>query len=276
MMVATLFGLEEVYFLESSYEMLIDNVYTDQFLTLEGKEARVLIDEGESPIAMAVKADRWYAISLLHRAPTDTLIEALEGYDLEVYRTSRSDFTKATREYFSILLEHDNKPAMEEFSEQRMKNVVELIKQSFGKNLKGKTCLDVGCGTGLGSAALHKLGMNAAAYDLDPSLLSRGLTEGRLYHHETMRIDGTRANCYIEPVDHSLVLMAGKITEFNSFLWKQIIKEAFGLSRSSLITVETEPEARMVESWCPKGMKVKVFEDERDPFYDRWVILVKG
>ena len=273
MMVATLFGLDEVFFLEPAYEWLIDNVYTDQFLTIEGKEARVIIDEEERPIAMAVKADRWYAISLLHREPTDALIEALERYDLEVYSTRRSDFIAATREYFSILLESENKPALEDFNEKRMLDVAWLIGRSFDGELKDKVCLDVGCGSGLGSAALHSLGMRAVSYDLDPSLLSRGLHEGRLYHHETMRIDGTRARMYIDPVEYGLVLMAGKIAEFNSFLWKQIIDDAFTLSSSTLITVETKEEADMVKKWCPKGRKIKVFENDRDPFYDRWVIL---
>lgn len=275
MMVATLFGLDEVFFLEPSYEWLIDNVYTEQFLTLEGTEVRVLIDEDENPIGMAIKTDQWYAISLLHREPTDALIEALDGYEIEAYSTKRSDFVAAIREYYSILLESNDKPALEEFSEQRFKQVVDLVKGSLGKDLKGKTCLDVGCGTGLGSAALHKLGMKAVAYDIDPSLLSRGLTEGRLYHHETIRIDGTRATNYVDPVDYALILMAGKISEFNSFLWRQIIVEAFKLSEVTLITVETPEEAQMVEKWLPEGWSGKVFENDKDPFYDRWVILAK-
>jgi hypothetical protein len=116
--------------------------------------------------------------------------------------------------------------------------------------------------------------MNAVSYDMDLALLSLGLGSGRLYFHEVMHIDATRADRYIDPEPFGMVLMAGKIGDFNSFLWKQIIERALQLSENTLITVETEMEARMVEPWCD-GRKVEVFENERDPFYDRWVVLAK-
>jgi hypothetical protein len=89
-----------------------------------------------------------------------------------------------------------------------------------------------------------------------------------------MQIDATRADAYVEPEPFGMVLMAGKIAEFNSFLWKQIIEKTLQLSRTTLITVETEGEARAIVPWCV-GRKVEVFENERDPFYDRWVVIAK-
>ena len=46
-----------------------------------------------------------------------------------------------------------------------------------------------------------------------------------------MQIDATRADLYVEPEPFGMVLMAGKIAEFNSFLWKQIIEKTLQLSR---------------------------------------------
>lgn len=277
MMIAELFGLEELFFIEPSYDRLIESIYTDKFLALGTAGGRVLIDMEDVPMAVAGKADKWKAICLLHRDPSDALIEAVEEMELEIFQTSREEFTGAVREYYSVLLAETVKPAIEDFSAQRAEQVRSLLQQVFSKSkLKGRTCLDVGCGSGLGSAALHELGMNVIAYDTDASLLSRGLAEGRLHHHETMKIDATRAMEYIDPVRYGLVLMAGKINEFNSVLWKKIITEAFELSETTLITLETEKEARMVEKWCPLGRKTEVFENNRDPFYDRWVVVAKS
>lgn len=275
MLIADLFGLEDLFLLEPSFERLIDPVFTDQFLALDAKEGRVLIDKDERPLAVAVKTDKWYATALIYREPTDALTEAVAEMDLEFFQTDRAKFAGALREYYSVIMAETVTPASEDLSPERMDKVVSLLHDSWGKSrLKGKTCLDVGCGTGLGSAALHELGIHALSYDMDEGLLARGMIAGRLFHHETMRIDASNASAYIEPVDFGLILMAGKITEFNSYMWKQIVKQTLDLSKVTLITVETEPEARMILPWC-EGRKAKVIENERDPFYDRWVVLVK-
>jgi hypothetical protein len=273
MMTSDLFGLDELFFLEPSYDRLIDHRFTDQMVAMAPSEGRVLLDEEERPLAIAVKQDLWYGINLIHREPTDGLIAMIEEMEIEVFQTRRRDYIGAVREYYSVLITHNVSPAGEDLSKDRTLQVKDLILKSFGRQ-KGKTCLDVGCGSGLGSFALHELGMNAVSYDMDLALLSLGLGSGRLYFHEVMHIDATRADHYIDPEPFGMVLMAGKIGDFNSFLWKQIIERTLQLSENTLITVETEMEARMVEPWCG-GRKVEVFENERDPFYDRWVVLAK-
>lgn len=275
MLTADLFGLEELYFLEPSYDRLIDDRYSDQLVSLEAQEGRVLVDEEERPLGMAVRTDRWYAISLTHRQPNEGIIALLDDLDLKLYQTRREDYLGAVREYYSVILAHTEPPAMEDFSSTRMAQVKDLVQKSF-KVGKKHTVLDVGCGSGLGSAAVHALGMKALAYDMDRSLLSLGLNAGRLFFHETMQLDASRASQYLEPVQYGMVLMAGKIGEYNSFLWRGIIQETLALSRETLITVETKEEAEMVKSWCKPGRKVELFENERDPFYDRWVVIARS
>ena len=275
MLIADLFGLEELYLLEPDYIKLVDPSYTDRFLDLDVRSSRVLIDKEERPLAIATEKDKWFATTFLHREPSDSIIEAIADMELDVFQADRKDFTAAVREYYSVLISETVGPSPEDFNAERKAQVVSLLKQCFGKGkLKGKTCLDVGCGTGLGSAAIHELGMHAVSYDMDDGLLSRGLSAGRLFHHETMRIDATQAKAFVEPVDFGLVLMAGKITEFNSFLWRQIIQQTLDLSKCTVITLETEHEAKLVEPWC-SARQVEVFENDRDRFYDRWVVLAK-
>ena len=70
--------------------------------------------------------------------------------------------------------------------------------------------------------------------------------------------------------------MAGSINDFTSRMWKGIIDELLRSSEDTLITLETENEALTVKDWC-SGMdkKVDVLENDRDPFYDRWVVHAK-
>jgi hypothetical protein len=70
--------------------------------------------------------------------------------------------------------------------------------------------------------------------------------------------------------------MAGSIIDQTAMMWRAILEELFSMTRETLITVETEKEANMVRTWALENEKnVEMFENERDPFYDRWVCLVK-
>jgi hypothetical protein len=47
------------------------------------------------------------------------------------------------------------------------------------------------------------------------------------------------------------------------------------LTCETLVTVETEKEAERVRRWCvAQGREVRMFENNRDPFYDRWVCTI--
>ena len=94
---------------------------------------------------------------MIHREPTDGLIAMIEDMDLGVFQTRRRDYIGAVREYYSVLIAHNVAPAGDDLSKDRLAKVKDLMKESFGKH-KGKTCLDVGCGSGLGSLGLARAG----------------------------------------------------------------------------------------------------------------------
>jgi hypothetical protein len=48
------------------------------------------------------------------------------------------------------------------------------------------------------------------------------------------------------------------------------------VSDQIIVTVGTEREARMVESWArERKRKVEVLENQRDAFYDNWVCDIR-
>ncbi|MCU0861171.1 MAG: hypothetical protein MUE65_02495, partial [Methanomassiliicoccales archaeon] len=58
--------------------------------------------------------------------------------------------------------------------------------------------------------------------------------------------------------------------------WKRISSEMMDVSDQIIVTVGTEREARMVESWArERKRKVEVLENQRDAFYDNWVCDIR-
>lgn len=46
--------------------------------------------------------------------------------------------------------------------------------------------------------------------------------------------------------------MAGEINAFNSVLWKRVVEQVLDLTNWTIITTETEKEAKLLEGWCLK------------------------
>ena len=265
-------GLE---FLEQSYEQMLDDRFTEEVRLIDACESRMLIDEEEWPLSFAVKTPKgWKATSFLIRKPRVEIVERYESLGGEIFQTKKAEFAAAMREHFSEKLLRQVPPALEDFSPERCTGVQELINEVWGDSM-GIGCLDVACGSGLGSAALRHLGILPIAYDNDPGLLALGMMKGRLMPEDTMCIDATRASVFAPNAPLGLILMAGSINDFNEHTWRSITEETLKLTAKTLVTLETEKEAERVKRWCiAKGRTVDLFENNRDAFYDRWVCSI--
>ena len=78
------------------------------------------------------------------------------------------------------------------------------------------------------------------------------------------------------PVPLGVAFMAGEIYSYNAALWKSILTGLLALTDATLITVGTEAEAALVEGWCTEEERdTEVFENRRDPLYDRWCCVAR-
>ena len=263
-------------FIEPSFEALVDQSFTGIVLTLPAEEARLVVDENDWPLALAVRdGQQWSAASFLLRPPVVEVIERYEKLDGEVVRTTQDELMLAMREYYSLLLLERTPMAIEDLSPDRTAKVEDLI-ASVWKDRRGEECMDCGCGSGMGSLALRNRGLVPLAFDNDAGLIARGLYAGRLAPERTMCIDASLLSHYARPAPLGLALMAGSIIDHTALMWKAILEELFAMTEEALVTVETEKEAEAVKMWAlGNGKEVELFENERDPFYDRWAILVK-
>ena len=261
---------------EPSFAELTIDACTPLLFQATPDEGRLLIDEDEEPLALALHDDGgWHVASFLFRDPTLAAIECFEAVGGDIYQESREAWLSAVREYYSLDICKHVLPALEDLRPDREGKIRDLLDEVWGDRA-GTPCLDCCCGSGVGTAALRAGGVRALAYDNDPALLALGLTRGRLMPSDTMCIDAQEASCYVTPVPLGVAFMAGEIYSYNTDLWESIITGLLALTDETLITVGTEAEAARVEGWCrEEGRSAEVFENQRDPIYDRWCCVAR-
>jgi hypothetical protein len=269
---AEILGVGELRLLEPSYADLTRAGYNDLLAQLPGDQARFLIDEEEEPLALAFHDKGvWTAGSFICRKPSVPALEHFEETNGDIYQEDRNVWVAAVREYYSREIAARVTPAIDDLNRDRPAIIEDLITRVWGKG-SGDACLDFCCGSGVGSEVLRRLGYTPLSCDNDESLISRGLAAGRLHPAETICIDATRASEYIEPLPRAIGIMMGEINLHAQELWQQLALQVFSLADEVIITVGTEPEAALVRQWGEgMGRKVAVFENPKDPIYDRWV-----
>jgi hypothetical protein len=276
MKAADLLDLPDITFIEPNFESLVDNTFTGELLRIDAKESIILVDENEWPLAFGVFDDqRWTFANFLFRPPPRRILDDFEKIGGRIFQEKWEIWNSAVMEYYSLMIVKDVTPAIEDFSMDRMNQIVSLIKEVWGIG-DGTKCLDVGCGSGMGSVVMRRLGYSPVAYDNDPSQLALGFISGRLDPSETMCIDGTIASRYIGPTPKGLCLMAGTIDLAASWFWEKIIDQMLVIADEIMVTVGMEKESQLVSKWATeRGRVVEVFENQRDPFYDRWVCVIR-
>jgi len=272
MNIAEIFELEDLRLVEQSFADLTDSRFNSILTEQDAREGRLLLDEAEEPLALAFQgAEGWIAGTFLCRNPSVSLIDLFESVNGEIFQENRAVFAAAVREYFSNILIAEVPPSIEDLNPARRGILGTLIENIWGSG-SGETCVDCCCGSGVGSLVLRDIGYSPLSYDNDASLLSRGLFTGRLLPAETMCINAMLASQYVEPSQKGIGIMMGEINSFSQDMWEAIVRELFTATRETLITVGTEPEARLVAEWGEEmGRTVEVTENPADPIYDLWV-----
>lgn len=275
MTIESMLEVDNLTFLEPDYSSLINS--GEPAVIIKNAErfiraAKMLIDENENPVVFAVESGvDWSATSWSNRNPSAEEIAIFEAVDGEIYQENRSDIDDALREYFSRRLTNEISPSADDLTADRVSKVEELIHEYFGESVSG-ICIDACCGSGVGASILRKMGGRVLAYDNDPGLIALGISEGRLIPKDTACIDARNASAYMPDAEYGLGIMFGQMYEYTKELWQPIVEELAGITSKTLITVATNQEALWVKEWASNvGRELEIFENERDPIYDRWV-----
>jgi hypothetical protein len=271
MRAADIFEVDDLIFLEPNLDSMDQPFFNEQMAMMPAERGKVLINEDDWPIAAAMYDGGWKVGTFLYRGLSEAIIERLEEMEISIKRVDQGEWEAAVREYYCHRLMEEMSPYPEDINLERVEKVRDLLVDVWGKKLEG-ICLDVGCGSGMGSIVIRELGMTPLAYDNDPTLLALGLQKGRLLPEETALLDATIASSFIRPAPRALILMAGEINLISMAIWRGIIADTIHLAERTLVTTGTEQECRTVAAWAKEeGCEAKVLENDRDPFYDHWV-----
>jgi hypothetical protein len=272
---ARLLDLDQVCSVDPSFADLTEETGTCLLLASEGDEARLIIDEKEIPMGLALSTPAgWQITHFLFREATLEILERFEEIGGDIYQEKRGTYLAAVRGYYSREIMDRVIPAVEDVPPDRITLVENLLHDRWGDSA-GEACLDACCGSGIGAYALQRRGMQPLAYDNDPALLALGLRAGRLDPEYTMWIDGTQATRYCPPFLYGTAFMLGEIHSFNEEMWQRIVEELLQLAQNVLITTGTEREARIVADWCQrKNRSARVEEYPLDPIYERWICQI--
>lgn len=270
-------GVPSLTFIEPDYASLPDTAYNHDIAVKPGDEGRLLIDEDDTPLALAIgDGGVWTACSFHLRSADVEVIERFEAAAGEIWQEEHDVWEAAVREYYSSAIAARVPPGIEDCNPERARAVQEMFREELTDQEPGP-CLDFCCGSGISTAALRGMGFAPVSLDNDPCLLSRGFASGRLTLPATLCIDARRAPSYVRPARFSIGLMFGEITSFNEDVWGPVIASMAALSDEGLITVGTEKEAEFVSKTVHRsGKTATVVENDRDPVYDRWICRMSG
>ncbi|HJJ92322.1 MAG TPA: hypothetical protein O0X64_00665 [Methanocorpusculum sp.] len=273
--IAEMLDLDSIRFLEPDYASLINNGEPG-ILICEAKPthggARMLIDEAENPVLLAVYTDdEWVGTVWTFRRPMEQEFSLFMEADGDIYQEARTAIDDAVRAYFSEILSAANVPASEDLPHDRIEKVRSLLQEVWGPFAPG-LCFDACSGSGIGSLIIREMGGHPIAYDNDPTMLSLGLASGRLVPENTICIDAKAASVYLPDAERGMGIMFGQMYVYTLGLWRPIVEELIGITAETLITVATEGEARWVREWAKElDRNFEIWENERDPIYDRWI-----
>jgi SAM-dependent methyltransferase len=208
------------------------------------------------------------------------LAEGVRNIEIEPSR-----FVEAMREYYSLKLlrEAERYPVNLEFvynksRVERLKKIIKQLEETRGLDLSGRV-LEICCGNGMATAALHELEIRPLCVDNDAYSIFEGLASRVLAPERTIVADATGLTSVLqgEELDAAVGFMLGDIDEFNKAMWEQILLETVRLTKrggSLFFTLRTESEAQFVGDVLRETARGEVLcPDESEALYDRWVYV---
>jgi SAM-dependent methyltransferase len=292
-----LLGIDELVLVEESY---VAQKQLGQTLAYLGnvKSADVaavirIYDERHELIGIAVRDKElgfWIIFTDLiadgvTRAEFERLADKIAGDHERVVELTREQFREGVIEYYAVGLVNrlfcDCAISEESFYPRERVEILKHVIQAFlaeqglatGRQLKA---LEIGCGNGGATIALHELGISLIAVDVNRCELCKGLEEGVLDPKRSIVMDGSQLSSFFgQEFEVVFGFMVGKLTPFERFNWEKVLRELPKVLTSRgkvLLTVSSEEEARILEELLNDTFEAVVRENrESRGYFDQWV-----
>ncbi len=136
--------------------------------------------------------------------------------------------------------------------------------------------IEIGCGAGEATIALHELGISPITVDINKCEICRGLEEGVLEPRKSIVLDCSLLSSFFSrEFDVVFGFMVGKLTPYEVFNWEKVLREVPKVLREGgkvLFTVSSEEEAKILDDILKDTFKGEIKENkESDGYFDHWV-----
>lgn len=138
--------------------------------------------------------------------------------------------------------------------------------------------LEIGCGNGGATIALHESGIFPITVDINKCEICKGLEEGVLEPKKSIVFDCSALSTFFDK-EFKIVFgfMIGKLTPFNRFEWERVLREVHKVLKSRgrvLFTVSSEEEAGIVKEILKNEFEGEIKENkDSDGYLDHWIYV---
>ncbi len=160
-----------------------------------------------------------------------------------------------------------------------LKNVLgEFFREKGGDISENKKTLEIGCGNGGATIALHESDIFPLTIDINKCEICKGLEEGVLEPPKSIVLDcSSLSSFFAKEFDVIFGFMVGKITPFNRFEWERVLREVHKVLKSRgevLFTVSSEEEAKIVKEILTDEFEGEIKENkDSDGYLDQWIYV---
>ncbi|MHC1624156.1 MAG: methyltransferase domain-containing protein [Candidatus Methanospirareceae archaeon] len=162
---------------------------------------------------------------------------------------------------------------------EALKKVISEFFREAGINTdKIKKTLEIGCGDGGATIALHESGIFPITIDIDKCEICTGLEEGMLEPKKSIVLDCSFLSSFFgKEFDVVFGFMVGKLTPFERFSWEKVLREVPKILKSKgkvLFTVSSEEETGILADILSGEFEAVIKENkESDGYLDQWLYM---
>lgn len=138
--------------------------------------------------------------------------------------------------------------------------------------------LEIGCGNGGATIALHELGFYPLAIDINQCEICKGLEEGVLKPEKTIVLDCALLPSFFgKEFDVVFGFMVGKLTPFERFSWEKVLRAVPKVLKSKgkvFFTVSNEEEAGILNEILQAEFEAVIKKNEASKgYFDEWLYI---
>jgi hypothetical protein len=216
----------------------------------------------------------------------EALASEIKGAKVREVEVKREKFREGVIEFYSVGLVNRlfcdcNLKEESFYPRERTEALKKVLSEFFRENdrnldIENKKTLEIGCGNGGATIALHESGIFPIAVDINKCEICKGLEEGVLEPKESIVLDCSMLSTFFDK-EFEVVFgfMIGKLTPFNRFEWEKVLREVLKVLKSKgkvLFTVSSEEEARIVNEILKDEFEGEIKENEdSDGYLDHWI-----